>query len=179
MHRVSLLFTHISRRTSKFQSAVSICQFLFPGMLLYGTSASPPSSLTLTRTKPRPAFEKGKKRAHKFKRTPSCWIYLLFLSYALPPAMCLSATLISWIYWSECWVNRLKKISEAVARQYKTWALDLSGAGYIANIWGAYAWNQRTIATIQPTSIVANFRFCYQNQIFCQILNDWRYNSVF
>ena len=35
MHRVSLLFTHISRRTSKFQSAVSICQFLFPGMLLY------------------------------------------------------------------------------------------------------------------------------------------------
>ena len=28
-------FTHISRRTSKFQSAVSICQFLFPGMTLY------------------------------------------------------------------------------------------------------------------------------------------------
>jgi len=36
VHRISLLiFTHISGRTSKFQSAVSICQFLFPGMLLY------------------------------------------------------------------------------------------------------------------------------------------------
>ena len=41
MHRVSLLiFTHISRRTSKFQSAVSICQWVFPGMLPAVAAAS-------------------------------------------------------------------------------------------------------------------------------------------